>query len=281
MSKYFQALTRGVAAAVLAGAVASAASAQSELNQAERIQSQANSAARQTQETINQLDNTTNDLFAEYLGVAQRVETLELFVRQQEIYLESQSTEINGLRNQISQVDEIRTELLPMQRDMLECLRLVIDSDIPFYLDTRRERLRRLEELLGQHDVTPDEQYRKLMEAYEIELDYGRFVESWEAQLYGEPDGPLVDYVRYGRLAWVYVTKDGTEAKYWDQATSSWLDLDGSMIRDVQLARRIANEQASPDIYRAPVPAVIEGDKRDENDRISQLPGCSAAITSG
>ncbi len=52
------------------------------------------------------------------------------------------------------------------------------------------------------------ERYRRLLEAYQIELDYGRTMISYKGKL---EDGREADFVRVGRVSLLYRTADGEE----------------------------------------------------------------------
>lgn len=250
MIKRIQFIHACACALALGGVAPAAAQLDRAVDQAE----QATQSAQTSQERINRIDDARGDIFAEYRATLQRIESRSLYVEQQRVFLQSQRNEIDDLRRQIDQVDEITSELYPMQFEMIDALEQFILLDVPFQLDERLRRVREARELMDAHDVAPAEKYRKIIEAYELEVEYGRFVEAWEGQLSPEPDAPVVDFVRYGRVAWVYMTKDGGRLGIWNTQTNDWDPLSSSFLPDVRFAKRIADELASADLYRAPIP---------------------------
>ncbi len=255
MSKSRQFFMGSLCAAVLAAG----ATAQSQLDRAVDQSERATESAQQSQAQINRIDDQRGDLFAEYRATLQRIESRSLYVEQQEVFLQSQANEINDLRRQIDQVDEITSDLYPMQFQMIDELERFIMLDIPFRRDERLRRVERARTNMDDHNIAPAEKYRSIIEAYEIEADYGRFITSWEGELTNDPNAPKVDFVLFGRVAWVYMTKDESELGIWnpqggEAGNGGWESLSNSYLTDVRQAKRIADEQASQNILRGPVP---------------------------
>jgi len=60
-------------------------------------------------------------------------------------------------------------------------------------------------------------------------------------------------YLHYGRLSFVYLEFDSSEAWRYDLDTKSWVELSGSDVLDVRRAVRIARGQSAPGVLSAPV----------------------------
>ena len=72
-------------------------------------------------------------------------------------------------------------------------------------------------------DVTISEKYRLILEAYQIELDYGRTLEAYEGRLGTGADARTVEFARLGRVSLMYRTLDGSETGYWDADQKDWV----------------------------------------------------------
>jgi hypothetical protein len=165
--------------------------------------------------------------------------------------LQSQESEISSLEAQLATMDETVLEVPNLLQRMFDDLEQFVSSDLPFLRQERTERIARLRELMDQVDAMPSEKYRRLMEAYQIEMEYGRTMDFYRDTL---ADGREAEFVKLGRVSLMYRTSDGEETGYWDNEQKNWV-ADDDYDRTVEEALRIAKEQVAPDLIRVPVPA--------------------------
>ena len=111
-----------------------------------------------------------------------------------------------------------------------------------------------LRDLMDRSDVAVAEKYRRVLEAYQIELDYSRTLEAYREELDLDGQGLTVDFLRLGRIGLYYQTLDGRTAAYWDQVAEAWIPLDTSGRLAVRRALRVANQQAAPELLELPIP---------------------------
>ena len=97
---------------------------------------------------------------------------------------------------------------MPMMQRMLDQIDRFVQLDIPFLLEERRDRIQKLKDVMGKADVAISEKYRRIVEAYQIELDFGRTLESYEGKLQGDPAGRTVRFLRMD--AWRCSTRPWT-----------------------------------------------------------------------
>jgi hypothetical protein len=136
---------------------------------------------------------------------------------------------------------------------MIDAIENFVELDVPFLLEERTQRMENLHEVMVRADVTDAERYRRIIEAYQIENDFGRNIEAYQGEL--EVDGKMrqVAFLRIGRVALLYQTLDESGTGVWDQRNQTWLD--ASEYRNaVQLGLRMARKQTAPDMLRLPVP---------------------------
>ncbi len=138
---------------------------------------------------------------------------------------------------------------------MIDGLAAFIELDMPFLLEERRARVEFLNDLVDRSDVTVAEKFRNVMEAWQIENDYGTFSETYTAPL--EVNGQVreVDFLKIGRVALLYITPDRQTAGAWDQRSKSWVALDAADLRDsVAQGIDIVNaSSASAEIFVVPI----------------------------
>ena len=168
---------RGVLAAALITGLA--VPAQAQLREALNTGEQATRRAEQVQEQINQLDDQRTDLVREYRTVLQRTQAADLYAKQQQLVVESQEEEIASLTEQLGSIDDITAQTVPMLLGMIEDLKAFVAADLPFKMDERQLRLDALDGVMETPNVTPAEQYRLIMDAYQAEMEYGRTISTW------------------------------------------------------------------------------------------------------
>jgi hypothetical protein len=143
---------------------------------------------------------------------------------------------------------------------MIDSLDAFVQLDVPFLEDEREERILDLRKLMFRADVTESEKYRRIMEAYQIENEFGRTIEAYRSTLVREGREVSVNFLRVGRIALVYQALDGSEAGVWNQAERRWESLDDSHRNAIRDGLKIARKQVAPDLLRIPLPAPERGD---------------------
>lgn len=240
------------AAAALAVTAAMPAQAQLESALSAARQSTASSAAAQRQ--VNEADDVAGSAVREYRAVLQQLDNTKLFVAQQQIFLDSQTSEINSVRNQLGTVEQIKQGMSPMMLRMTVELEDSIRADVPFRLTERLARVQRVQAALANPAVSPAEQYRQVLNAYKIEATYGYSTESYQG-VHPEEPGNVVDFIRFGRTSYIFLDKRDDSAKRYDMGSGSWVQLDEVDTRQLRQTIRVAREQAAPEVIYAPVMA--------------------------
>ena len=217
------------------------------------LQSDINQEASLSQEKINDYDDEANAAAKSYAAALQRAESLTIYNGQLRRLIESQQKEIRSIKRQTEEIESIETGALPLMLEMTETLNQLIEGDIPFLTQERRDRVENLKRLIDRADVTAGEKYRRIMEAYLIEADYGRTIESYRGELDMGGTPRTVDFLRVGRIGLYYQTLDSEETGNWDKADRQWEVLEDEYRRSVRDGLRIARKQSPPTLLRLPV----------------------------
>jgi hypothetical protein len=116
-----------------------------------------------------------------------------------------------------------------------------------------------LTDVLNRADVTAAEKFRVVMEAWQIENDYGRTIEAYTDTV--ELDGTTreVDVLRIGRVALLYQTPDGQVSASWDKNLNQWVEVDNGFRNAIRNGIRLARNQIGPDLLLLPIAAPQEG----------------------
>lgn len=226
--------------------------AQAQLESALNAAKASTSASAASQRRVEEADDAADTAAREYRAVLQQKDNIALFVAQQDIYLQSQQSEIQSLQRQLGTVESIKQGMAPMMLRMTAQLEDAIGSDLPFNLNERRARIEDVKQILSDPDVSPAEQYRRVLNAYKIEVSYGQGIDSYEGAHPTRP-GNIVNFIRFGRTSLVYVTKDESEVAKYNLETGEWDVLGGADALAMRQAIRIARGEAAPGIVYAPV----------------------------
>jgi chromosome segregation ATPase len=211
---------------------------------------------RRSQERIDELDSRTQNLLSDYRANLKQLEQLERYNASQQRQVDSQREEIASLERDIENIASLQRAVQPLMEDMVEALADLVEADVPFLLEERRSRVERLRGIMDDPDRSPAQRYRLVIEAYQIENEYGRTIESYRENI--EVDGRLyenVDFLRIGRVALIFRTDDDRVLKRFDAESRRWVDLDMSFLPYVKTGSRIAREQIPPDLMFVPVTA--------------------------
>lgn len=195
-----------------------------------------------------------------YAAVLAEADDLVRYNEQLGRQLESQQAQLTLIEQQLLEIDAMATAVASQVQRMFEAIEKFIASDLPFLdptqagPDSRKERMNRIRELMATEGASVGEQYRRLIEAYQIELEYGRNMSSYKGKL---DDGREVDFLRLGRVSLVYRTVDGEEAGYWDAEQQAWV-VDNDLAKSIEKAVQVATKEIAPDLVTLPVPAPRE-----------------------
>lgn len=242
-----------IAAAVLALHGATVVAQEQDVERSLETQSDAEAAAAASQRRIDALDDATRELLQRYRDTLREAETLERYNERVAKLVDSQESEIADKRDQLAGLEETRRNIYPHIEDLLATLERFVRLDMPFLPQERRSRLDELSALMDRADVSVAEKYRRLLEAYQIELEYGRTIEAYEGSLAADDDGERsVTFLRVGRVALLYQTRDGAETGYWDAEAERFVR-DDAYADAVRRGLRVARNQAAPELLHAPV----------------------------
>jgi hypothetical protein len=254
-SKIAQAIGERLAPLVVAiGAALMAAPAGAQLNQALDAQQQVDRESQQAQQQINEIRERTQDAASRYAQALNDADSLERYNAQLSEQVASQETEIASIEQQLLDIETTTREVQPLMQQMVDTLDRFVALDVPFLLDERTNRVANLKNMMSRADITISEKYRLILEAYQIELDYGQTLEAYEGRLESGGETRTVEFVKLGRVSLMYTTLDATETGYWDHQQKTWV-VDDSYAEAVQTALRVAKRAGSPDLLTVPVPA--------------------------
>ena len=243
-------LAAGAVTVVLSGAVlAQTGTLKSILDQ----ESETTRLAQQSQQRIDQLSSETQELLDKYRTELQQIDTLKVYNAQIQKLIDDQQKEMASLNRQIDNVTGISQGVVPLMLDMVGGLRKFVEADVPFLPDERQNRLLDLEDMMNSSDVTVSEKFRRIMESYQIENEYGWTVDAYSGNIDIDGQPRQADFLRFGRIALVYQTPDGNSRGFWNQKDRKWEPLGSEYRNSIRDGLRIARKQAAPDLVKLPI----------------------------
>ena len=248
----------GLAALLLAFSGAGAAQTDPRLEAILAVSEEKTEAARQSQARVDKLAEETRSLLNDYRNVLKEIEGLKIHnerLRRQIARLKRRAIEIEDA---IAQVTVTSRQMMPLILRMIDSLEQFVELDVPFHINERRQRIAFLKGNVDRADISVAEKFRQVLEAYKIENEYGRKIDSYKGSV--EIDGVErdVNFLRIGRIALLYQTTDADDAGVWDQASRSWVELGGSYQTPISKGLRIARKEASIDLLTLPIAAPEE-----------------------
>ena len=215
-----------------------------------------NQAARKSQVKIDRLADETRDLLSDYKTVTKQVDGLKVYNARLQRQIDNQKTRVEKIEASISQVTIIQRQMTPLVIRMIDGLEQFVELDVPFAQEERMQRIEFLRSSLDRADVSVAEKFRGVLEAYNIELQYGRGMDTYRDSIELGGVQREVDFLRVGRIALVYQTTDGTISGAWDKSARAWVDLpSGEYDAAIRKGIRIAKKQATIELLNMPVSA--------------------------
>ncbi len=213
-------------------------------------------AAQKSQVKIDALSDQTRDRLQEYKRLMKLVEDLRVYNKKLDIQIGRQNERQATLEKSISEVTVIQRQITPLLIRMIDGLEQFVGLDVPFHLKERQDRIQFLRNNLDRPELTVAEKFRQVLEAYKIENEYGRKVDTYKDTIQINGADREVNMFRVGRIALLYQTSDTENSGVWDQRSRTWVELDSAQYRNAILKGvRIAKKQASIDILTLPIAA--------------------------
>ena len=206
-----------------------------------------------SQDRIDATERQTDKIVNEYKVVSKQVEGLKLYNAQKRIQIQAQLDLMDKYDEQLVQVVIMQRLIPPLAQRMLDGLEKYVNLDTPFHIKERTDRLKLVRDSLSNPKVTASEQVRQILEAFNIEAEYGRKLDAYEETIVIDGTEIVVNILRVGRLGMFYQTKDGRDTGYWDPDTQTWEEISGSYRTQIRDGIRMAKKEAPIDMLMLPV----------------------------
>lgn len=212
-----------------------------------------NESAAKSQQKINSLTEQIDNKLQQFKSINKETTGLNVYNAQLKKQIDSQLQEMADLNASIDGVSIIERQITPLMMRMIAGLEQFVALDVPFLKEERSQRIIELNAMMDRADIAPSEKFRRVMEAYQVEMDYGRTLEAYSGLHTIEGQERDVDFLRVGRTALIYQTRDASLQGTWNKQTRQWEALPSSYRTQVTKGLRMAKKQLAPDLLMLPV----------------------------
>lgn len=217
----------------------------------------------------------------QYAALLQRISDMEVSVARQEVFVAQQEAKIKELQAELNKLDGLKKAIPSIVEKMSAALADEVAGDYPFEADRRANRMASLKERVEDESASIADKYRKALNAYKIEINYGQSVESFKGNhpikptlregddryekdpetgkiKVDEKTGRKIEifdgnYLRYGRTALVYINNDGSDPLRYDLKSRSWEKIPAGKAVNIRRGVRVAVGEVAPSVILAPV----------------------------
>jgi hypothetical protein len=164
---------------------------------------------------------------------------------------------IREKEKQLADINQIQADIAPLMEAQVGQLKRFLAEDLPFLPEERRQRIKRIEKLLSDPDVAVSEKFRKVMEALQVEAEYGNTIEVVQQTIRVSGRDLLSTIFRLGRIALFYQSLDQKQCGFFDVAASIWKPLPASFNRNLQAAIEIGTKRRPAEILALPLGRIV------------------------
>lgn len=206
-----------------------------------------------SQKKVDSLVEETKDSAQEYRDTIRKSDSLSTYNGQLSKLIKQQKIDLATIHRQLDNVEETQRNIVPLMLKMIDTLDKFVSLDLPFLKEERQTRLEFLKEIMDRPDVSLPDKYRRIMEAYQIEMEYGRTIETYTDTVKMDGQEYTVDILRVGRLLMTFQTLDGTQSASWNKEKKVWQKLPSEYSRSITQGLQIAKKQAPPELIKLPI----------------------------
>ncbi|WP_293746224.1 DUF3450 domain-containing protein [uncultured Paraglaciecola sp.] len=212
-----------------------------------------NQSAVKSQQKINNITDQIDGKLQQFKAINKETTGLDVYNGQLQKQIDYQLQEMADLNGSIDGVSLIERQITPLMMRMITGLEQFVALDVPFLKEERSNRISELNAMMDRADIAPSEKFRRVMEAYQVEMDYGRSLEAYSGLHTIDGQERDVDFLRVGRTALIYQTRDASLQGTWNKQTRQWEALPSSYRTQVTKGLRMAKKQLAPDLLMLPV----------------------------
>jgi len=208
---------------------------------------------RQTQKKQDDWANEQADMTARYRAARAQVDYLQK-------RKDFEEKEVRALDEGIAEMNRRLIESVRLQDNLEDSLNAVIGRldqwvarDIPFLKEERSNRLAAVRAEVAKPDVTGAEKLRRVLEALQVEANYGNTVDVFQERIVVGDEEIFADILKIGRVSVYWRTPDGTRVGEYDRGQQKWVALDPKYVAVINDTREMALRLRSTEVVSLPL----------------------------
>ncbi len=205
------------------------------------------------QKTLEAWADEQADLAARYRSAKAQVDYLEKRKAFEEKEVAALDEGIAELERRMVESVRLNDSLEDTLNAVMERLETWVGRDIPFLMEERSARLASVREQIARPDVTGAEKLRRVLEALQVEANYGNAADVSQERLKVGGEEIFADVIRIGRVSVFWRSPDGKRVGEFDRGKNEWVGLDDKYIRPVSEVREMVLRLRSTRILPLPL----------------------------
>jgi hypothetical protein len=168
--------------------------------------------------------------------------------------------EVGALDQGIAELERRMVESVRLNDTLVDTLNAVVErlntfveGDLPFLMVERRARIAGVKDALARPDYTGAEKLRRVLEALQVEANYGSLAEVYQEKITVNGEEIFADMVRIGRVSVYWLTPDLERVGEYDQAQGKWVELEHKYVKPINVAREMALRLRSVEVTELPL----------------------------
>ena len=208
---------------------------------------------KQTQQQEEQWRQEKEKLAAQFEQLQQRQSEMQRRMVQLQQQIKATQTRVAAKEKQLADIEQIAGQITPFLKELVTTLNAHIVDDLPFLSAERQQRVDRLEDLMADPDVALSEKYRKVMEALQVEAEYGFTIETYQETITLNDQTLLAHIFRLGRLGLFCLSLDGRQGGFYHPAAGAWQPLSAAHTQALHNAINIAAKRQPVELLTLPL----------------------------
>ena len=223
------------------------------LTELQKAEAKTFQASKKSQQKIDSIYEQTITLLGEYRVTVDESDTLSQYNDHIQLMVNDQLANIKSLEDQIDGIEKTKQGIVPLMYRMIDTLDKFVELDIPVNIENRTERVSNLREIMCESNVSVSEQFRMVLEAYEIEANYGTVFDAYQGELDLGDRKITADFVHMGRISLVAQSLDMKNVWVWNNETRGWEELGDEYLKPIKDAIAMARNQLPKNLTKLPI----------------------------